>query len=1118
MPRQSLIGRLAIAIDARYRGFRKGSRDAVSANRKVGRSLQQLRREADKSRRELQRYQQGLSRLGSVAGIALGAGLGVGARGFLEFDKNLTRVHTLVGVSREQLSAWRDDIIALSKETAIPTAELAEGLFNLVSIGLEGQVVMESLGVIARSTAVGLGDFATTADTVTRVMSAYRKEGLAAADAADAVFATIKLGNDQGAEFVKVYQEVIKRAQLTGTQIQDFGAALSFLTTEGLQANRAGLGLNELFRILNRETRKVSSNLKEIGIEFQYVQRLFREEGLVNAIRILNEELLARGRTLSHVFITSEAQVVAQALADNNERALRYLNEFYTEAVGAGQRGFDALSETSAEFAVRQAVNEVRTIFEDLASRVLPSITAKLKDIIPAIAAIGTALLAIPLFGFFRLVGTGFRALFTNFRFLFRNMRATRAEYDAARTKLGEFTRSATKGTKEVADETAALTKQVGALRTASIQAAGDFTSAIAKFGLAGATIGGVLYTWSELRDLMSHSSDSIDAILETQDRLTAATQRYNRLLRETEPYIDPETGNEFARVISESQTATLEAARQEVEAIGEQLRTYQQYGAEAGAAIIELRTQLDALAGLKDIGIDISDLTIPAVREIRKRLTQLREIISNETNDQRPLEFDGLFAGSTQAAAKAGLKAAEVFVEPFQNAENILKPLQTALEDAQLRVQLVGVGPVESEIEIGRLALRRQIQGQENRLTEKRKSLIEDIAELEVSLREDAFLKIAAKEGELRATDAELAQLRAMRDVNTDIGAQADELIVQRAQARQQIQDMRDSEQELNAILSTRLGIEQDFARARGRGQREAAELIAFAEHELELAKARAELAGLPDSVASAEIAIIQERLLLRADEAELEQRIAEAKQQLALAEQYANDEAIRNAQFRIATLGLELESLEAREQALQRYAVIQREIGQLGVEAEKQRTKVDEFFDGIRGSVESSVEGILASTSSLSEGMSAIVDIIVREFLRLAVIKPLLDYIFGGLGSLFSGGGGSSSLIGTSDFQGLERGGLARRGLALVGEGGPELVDFESPGRVYTNDALADAIGRNNAPVITMDYTINSMDGPGVRRELERLRPQLMEDAVRAVEGLATRSNSRLSQALRR
>lgn len=60
-----------------------------------------------------------------------------------------------------------------------------------------------------------------------------------------------------------------------------------------------------------------------------------------------------------------------------------------------------------------------------------------------------------------------------------------------------------------------------------------------------------------------------------------------------------------------------------------------------------------------------------------------------------------------------------------------------------------------------------------------------------------------------------------------------------------------------------------------------------------------------------------------------------------------------------------------------------------------------------------------------------------------------------------LGSYGGGTSGSGGRANVPGYAKGGLADRGWAIVGEEGPELVNFSQPGRVYTADETQAALG---------------------------------------------------------
>ena len=111
---------------------------------------------------------------------------------------------------------------------------------------------------------------------------------------------------------------------------------------------------------------------------------------------------------------------------------------------------------------------------------------------------------------------------------------------------------------------------------------------------------------------------------------------------------------------------------------------------------------------------------------------------------------------------------------------------------------------------------------------------------------------------------------------------------------------------------------------------------------------------------------------------------------------------------------------------------------------------------------------------------------------------------------------GGGAAAAGGSSGDSagrppGLAMGGYHAGGMALVGERGPELVDFATPGRVYPNHQLGQAL-RGGGPVnVTVNLTVNgSADTRGFRAQV----PMFTEAVKEAVAEAVTRpSNLSLS-----
>ena len=133
-----------------------------------------------------------------------------------------------------------------------------------------------------------------------------------------------------------------------------------------------------------------------------------------------------------------------------------------------------------------------------------------------------------------------------------------------------------------------------------------------------------------------------------------------------------------------------------------------------------------------------------------------------------------------------------------------------------------------------------------------------------------------------------------------------------------------------------------------------------------------------------------------------------------------------------------------------------------------------------------------------------------IIKNLLEALIIDPFTKALadsfrnfIQNLGSGGSGGGFFGFLRGILPFQ---NGGLAPPGFALVGERGPEIVNFQNPARVYSNADLSAALGGMG---FSLTQIIESTDGPGVQRALDQALPGI----VQAAEAASARNLSRPS-----
>ena len=156
-------------------------------------------------------------------------------------------------------------------------------------------------------------------------------------------------------------------------------------------------------------------------------------------------------------------------------------------------------------------------------------------------------------------------------------------------------------------------------------------------------------------------------------------------------------------------------------------------------------------------------------------------------------------------------------------------------------------------------------------------------------------------------------------------------------------------------------------------------------------------------------------------------------------------------------------------------------------------------EFASSVANSFTSSLRGIINGSKSGSDAVKSFILSLADLVLQYTVLIPLAQSLSFALGGAFGGIGGG--------ITGLATGGFGR-GLTLVGERGPELVDLGSGSRVYNNDQLADAVGGGGGGVsVTNNISIDSTDGPGVRRALAEALPAITDASVNRIMSESSR-----------
>ena len=153
--------------------------------------------------------------------------------------------------------------------------------------------------------------------------------------------------------------------------------------------------------------------------------------------------------------------------------------------------------------------------------------------------------------------------------------------------------------------------------------------------------------------------------------------------------------------------------------------------------------------------------------------------------------------------------------------------------------------------------------------------------------------------------------------------------------------------------------------------------------------------------------------------------------------------------------------------------------------------KSTFDSTMSSINSSFTSHLENIATGAESFGKGLKNIFKDITNSIIKMLVnlsfqqyVQPKLQSLFGGvvsgLGAIgagrgnvssFASGGSFSSAFTGNSFGKFASGGIAPAGMTLVGENGPELLQFNSSHRIYNASQTRKMIGGEGANKVTVN-----------------------------------------------
>lgn len=306
-----------------------------------------------------------------TAGLIAAAGASV--KFTTDFESELTRINTLVGVGRDEIAEYRDQILELGPAVGRGPAELAQGLFAVTSAGARGAQAMETLTAAAQASAIGLGSTRDIALAATSAVTAYGEANLSSKEAVEILIGTVEQGNLEASELAGSLGRVISIAAQAGVSFRDAGAFIAAFTRQGVSANEAVTGLRGVLATLVREpTSDAIAAFERMGTSAAEFKQRIADQGFIVAFQDLVNRARASGVEISALVPEVEALAGAMAVFASEGQSAADIADQVGNAVGTLESRLQAAREQDPALAFSMMRAELETLGVEIGSNLLP--------------------------------------------------------------------------------------------------------------------------------------------------------------------------------------------------------------------------------------------------------------------------------------------------------------------------------------------------------------------------------------------------------------------------------------------------------------------------------------------------------------------------------------------------------------------------------------------------------------------------------------------------------------------------------------------------------------------------------------------------------------------------
>lgn len=290
---------------------------------------------------------------------------------FADFEAGMGKIFTLLpDITEKGMSEMSAQIKEFSTTFGADLSTVQQAAYDALSSGVSQVDLMPFIETAQTAAVAGMSDVGTAVDGLTSAINAYQMELDDAGRVSDVFFKTVELGKIEFDELSRNIGKVAPTAAQFGISIEDTGAAIAAMTSQGVSAEETMTGLKNLFKDVATPGTQLNKIFQEIaGVTFK--DFIANGGTLTEAISKLRDYSTQTGKSFFEMGSTFESANSLAMLGGGFFEKYAEMTEEIGSAAGSTESAYSKMSDTMA-FAIDKLKSQFQVMSVDIGEKLAP--------------------------------------------------------------------------------------------------------------------------------------------------------------------------------------------------------------------------------------------------------------------------------------------------------------------------------------------------------------------------------------------------------------------------------------------------------------------------------------------------------------------------------------------------------------------------------------------------------------------------------------------------------------------------------------------------------------------------------------------------------------------------